>query len=242
MGNPEPASPRSGGSRPTSRTTPETVGSILEKLPPLSPTTGRPATAPTRSSATGTQLSALGAGERLPTAVAPWVLAVWQPFGLPEATIRSLSISLASHIRIVNQGRATTGSDGQHDATMLGGFQIDTRDYDRREMRKDLFLVSAALEFSPAAEIAKHVARLMARTKLRQQGDGEGKLLADTLVRDLREYPIDVVAWACDQWPKLGHVFFPAWAELRALCERRVDARKRLKVALEYYLAQPATP
>lgn len=140
---------------------------------------------------------------------------------------------------VVGPGQTIRGSDGQYEASTLGQFRISpgmTVD----EMRRDLSTVNASLQFAPENQVAAHVARLMVRTKLRTQGEAEANLLAETLVMDLRHYPADVVGWACDQWPKLGNVFFPSWAELRALCERRVDARRRLKKALEYYIAEAA--
>ncbi len=131
------------------------------------------------------------------------------------------------------------GKDGQHERTDLGSFVIDPG-MTTEEMQRDLNVVVDSLQFSEENEIAKHVARLMVRTKMRIQGESEARLLAETMVMDLRIYPIDAVAWACEPWVQGGEEgkFFPSWAELRELCERRVSGRQRLKKALLYYITE----
>lgn len=236
MDNQEPESPMTGRLTQLAKRSRETVGSILDQLPPPLSTSGSPRTARPPSSATGMQLSVPGAEGRLPTPVAQWVLDRWRPFDLPEETTRFLSISLCSRIEIVGLGPHRVGADGQYEGSSVGPFRI-APGMTAVELRKDLGTVNASLQFSETGEVAKHIARLMVRTKMREQGQGEAKFLAETLVADLRVYPIDVVAQACEMWPRLGNVFFPSWAELRALCERYVEGRARLKKALEWHLA-----
>ncbi len=51
----------------------------------------------------------------------------------------------------------------------------------------------------------------------------------------LTEYPIDIAREACAAWAR-GQKFFPAWAELRALCEDGVCFRRGLVHALRAYI------
>ncbi|KKM12092.1 hypothetical protein LCGC14_1720340, partial [marine sediment metagenome] len=48
---------------------------------------------------------------------------------------------------------------------------------------------------------------------------------------ELAEYPLDVVRDACRTWAR-REKWFPAWADLRALCEERVMKRRDLLMAL----------
>jgi hypothetical protein len=92
------------------------------------------------------------------------------------------------------------------------------------------------------AEIAHEVAKLMVRTKSRAHGDGEARLMAETMVQDLSAYPIDVVRFACEYWVDGGAdaKFTPSWPELKEICEKRMDGRRRLVRCLEHHLAEPS--
>ncbi len=238
MDDQEPGYPIHGGLTPLRGLLPKTRDSIRTAQQMRSAITGVQPMAEPPSNGTGMQPSGRGAGG---TPIAAWAVRVLAPFDIPEATMRCLSNSLTSRIVVVKTGKAILGKDGQFERTDLGEFQIK-RGMTEQEMRKDLAIVNGCLQFSDEADIAKHVARLMVRTKMRIQGEGEARLLAETMVMDLRIYPIDAVEWACEHWVEGGEdgKFFPSWAELRELCERRVTNRKRLKKALEYYLTEAA--
>lgn len=75
----------------------------------------------------------------------------------------------------------------------------------------------------------EQLALLRARTKMR--ADQDGKLLAVAYIDWLAPFPADVAKGACEEWAR-GHVFFPAWAELEAICVRLMAERKALRKAL----------
>ena len=86
--------------------------------------------------------------------------------------------------------------------------------------------------------VAPLVARLRARTKSRDPGDSGARFAAEVLVDDLSRYPIDIVQWVCEEWvARDAGKWFPAWAELRELAERRVQPRQSLEKALRWVLA-----
>ena len=148
--------------------------------------------------------------------------------------MRSMSNSLAS--RLVTTGRAMFAPDGQFDAVGLGPFSIQPGG----DLSGDLEVVTAACEPGPRKAIAHEVAKLMVRTKARVQGEGEAKLLAETMVDDLSRYPLDVVRFACAYWIEGGREarFFPSWPELKSICDRRMDGRLRLRRALEWAVTE----
>lgn len=151
----------------------------------------------------------------------------------------SMSNSLVSHLAVTTD--PAYGADGQFEGTKLAPFRINPG-WDRAALARDLATVRAACQGGNRAKVAHEVAKLLVRTKARVQGDGEGKLLAETMVEDLSRYPIDVVRFACEYWVDGGAnaKFTPSWPELKEICDKRMDGRLRLKKALEYYLSEPA--
>jgi len=106
----------------------------------------------------------------------------------------------------------------------------------RAQLEQDLGHLDRACTPASPADVALQVAKLRARTKSRAEGEREGKFMAEVMIDDLGKYPLDVVTWACEYWVDGGAQakWFPSWPELRELCERRVDGRRRLRAALEY--------
>jgi hypothetical protein len=152
-----------------------------------------------------------------------------------------LSISLASHLAVTT--RSVTGPDGQFDGLAVTDLQIGAG-APAEDLQRDLEAVERANQRAPEPLVAQHVARLMVRTKMRVQGQLEAKLLADTMVTDLRQYPADVAARACDEWVERGGdaKFFPSWSELREICERLVHPRQMLRRALREALERAHNP
>ena len=155
--------------------------------------------------------------------------------------MRSMSNSLISHL--VTTRTSAFGSDGQFDGLKLGPFAIK-KGWDRAALTQDLAIIREQCRGAKKAEVAHEVAKLMVRTKSRAHGDGENRLMAETMVADLSAYPIDVVRFACEYWVEGGGdaKFTPSWPELREICEKRVDGRLRLRRALEYHLSEPSQP
>lgn len=154
--------------------------------------------------------------------------------------MRSLSNSLISHLATTRA--SCFGADGQFDGLKLGPFSIKPG-WNRQDLTRDLAIVRHECQSGKRSEVAHEVAKLMVRTKSRALGEGENRLMAETMVADLAAYPIDVVRFACEYWVDGGKdaKFTPSWPELKEICDRRMDGRLRLRRALEYYLSEPST-
>lgn len=83
---------------------------------------------------------------------------------------------------------------------------------------------------APMKLISQELLILGAKTVSRRESDLDGELRAMAYAEELSRYPDDVVVWACREWVRLGEQgkWWPSWAELRALCERRVERRRAL--------------
>lgn len=151
--------------------------------------------------------------------------------------MRSISSSLISHVAPTTS--SVFGSDGQYSGTKLGPFGLK-KGWKREELLQDLQTLRALCKGGKRAEIAHEVAKLMVRTKSRAHGDGEARLMAETMVQDLSAYPIDVVRFACEYWVDGGKdaKFTPSWPELKEICEKRMDGRLRLVRCLEHHLGE----
>ena len=109
----------------------------------------------------------------------------------------------------------------------------------RAEIQQNLRAVVAGLSRSRPDDLAPVVATLKARTRGRAEGERESAFGAEVLVNDLCDYPVDVVKAACDAWIDTPDgKWFPAWADLKALCEERVAPRRKLEKALNWMLEE----
>lgn len=229
----DPASEPTGGLRPLASSLPKISGSTAPASSPSSSTTGRALPAVTGSNRPGTAPSGTDVA---PSQIGAWVDRQLGPFRLPEATVRSMTSSLSSHVKPENVTAIT--SDGQYEVakvrlTMVPGMP-------RKDALSDLrTLDSTALRPADKNAVAPLVAVLKARTKSRNTDAQEARFEAQVLVQDLSAYPIDVVQWACEYWVAGGadNKWMPSWPELRELCERRVQPRRALRKALEWVAA-----
>jgi hypothetical protein len=57
------------------------------------------------------------------------------------------------------------------------------------------------------------------------------ELMAGAYTERLARYPADVVTAACDAWADREQ-FWPAWAELKAECDKRMRGRLQIRAAL----------
>ncbi len=109
----------------------------------------------------------------------------------------------------------------------------------REEINQNLRAVVAGLHVARQSEVAPIVAALKARTRGRNEGEGEARFNANVLVSDLCDYPIDVVKDACNAWVNTPEGrWFPAWADLKALCEDRMRGRRALQKGLNWLLEE----
>lgn len=233
----EPDFPQTGSPRQLSGILPSMRGSTQTPRPRPSAITGPHNREREAERPTGLQPGETGA---VATPPGRWVSEKLGQFTLPEETTRSLSNSLISHLVTTTSSRFS--ADGQFDGTKLGPFCIK-RGWDRASLTRDLADVRASCQPARKADVVNEVAKLTVRTKSRALGEGENRLMAETLVADLSAYPIDVVRFACEYWVDGGSAakFTPSWPELKEICDKRMDGRLRLRRALEYTLSEPSS-
>lgn len=208
---------------------PQTTGLTRMQPPTPSRTTGAQPVAERLPSSTGTLPSALGVDA---TTLGRWVAQQLGPFHLPEVAMRTLTSSLSSHLE--HQAASVMGTDGQFDHVKVRfGMKPGMP---RAAAQRDLSVLESVCAAAPATEVVKHIAILKARTKSAGQDQGEARFGAEVMVGDLAAYPIDVVEYACNYWIAGGKdaKWFPAWPELREICERRMQPRRALRKALQW--------
>lgn len=151
--------------------------------------------------------------------------------------MRSLSSSLISQLKIEHVD--SFGVDGQWEGTKPAPFAPPVG-VPGADLASDLQALDAACQPAAKHEIAPIVAVLRARTKNANQGDGEARFSAATLVEDLSKYPRDVAEFACEYWIEGGrdNKWMPSWPELKEICDKRMDGRLRLRRAIVHALAQ----
>jgi len=107
----------------------------------------------------------------------------------------------------------------------------------RSEILQNLRAIVASLAKARPDEVAQIVGTLKARTRGRTEGADVSRFGAEVIITDLCDYPLDVVRDACDAWIDTeGGKWFPAWAELKLLCEARVRGRRALAKGLQWML------
>lgn len=153
----------------------------------------------------------------------------------PANVTASLPTSLTALISY--ETSTTTGSDGQFDGTQITGCHIRPG-ATIADIRAGLAAINEQFRPCGGRFAGEQLALLRARTKMR--ADQDGKLLAVAYIDWLAPYPADVAQAACEEWAR-GHVFFPAWSELEAICIRRMAKRKALRKALSEAL-EPSSP
>ena len=173
-----------------------------------------------------------------PSEAGRWERAQLGPLNLPEATKRSTTNSLLSAIVHEPQSRWDAAGNLIHSPPR---FRMKPGSMSRPDIQQNLRAVVAGLERATPAQIAPVVATLKARTRGRNEGEGEARFNANVLIQDLCDYPADVVKAACEAWIDTSEgKWFPAWADLKALCEERVRGRRALLKGLNWMLEQTA--
>lgn len=127
-------------------------------------------------------------------------------------------------------GRAIYGTDGQFEGSEVS-FVLHG-EVGKAERDQAIRLVSQSLRPAGPELAAKELGRLALLTKSRAEGDDDTKARLVVMADELANYPADVVLDALRYWARTEK-FFPAWAELRDLLDRRVQRRKRLRAALQ---------
>ncbi len=143
--------------------------------------------------------------------------------------------SIASSIERV--WRTRPGSDPEiWDDPYIADYRLaDDLKADVDAARTALALLDLLDVRAPRREYAKAVGRLWGKTVSRALTAEDLALQIETIATELTDYPLDVAREACNASAR-GQKFFPAWAELRALCEDGVCFRRGLVHALRAYI------
>ena len=153
----------------------------------------------------------------------------------PTGVTASLPTSL---LPLISYETSTTiASDGQFDGVQITGCHIRPGATEA-DIRAGLAVLNEQFRPCGGRYAGEQLALLRARTKMR--ADQDGKLMAVAYIDWLAPYPADVAKAACEEWAR-GHVFFPAWTELEAICLRLMAKRKALRKALSDAL-EPSSP
>jgi hypothetical protein len=111
-----------------------------------------------------------------------------------------------------------------------GGFG----DEDASEALRILEMLNARAD---RGDCVQAVVRLKALTVSRLTSEEDMAVQIAAMTEELSAYPLDVVRGACQAWTQQDK-FFPAWAELRELCESLVLKRRSLLNALRRYFGR----
>jgi hypothetical protein len=163
------------------------------------------------------------------------MLAVAEAGAIDETLQAWLTPSIASSIRPVWRTRPGSDPEIWDDAYIADYRLADDLKADADAARAALALLDLLDVRAARREYAKAVGRLKTLTISRATTAEDLALQIDTLATELIEYPIDIVNAAYKAWAR-GQRFFPAWAELRALCEDGVCWRRGLAHALRAYI------
>jgi hypothetical protein len=122
-------------------------------------------------------------------------------------------------------------SDGQFES--CAAIDVEVRaGADPREAAGLLSIIEAACQPDDGATVAtRELAKLRRMTVSRASDDDDVGLMAAAYIDELSEYPPDVIEAACTRWRNRER-WFPAWAELKAECDRLVRGRRDLRSAL----------
>lgn len=148
------------------------------------------------------------------------------PAQVDQNLLASLPRSVASALRerIIDRSTPEYGWDCE----FVGYYQIDAPEADVAEA---LMQTNATLIPVPGEVVKAELARLKVTTKSRAESGDDLKLTLAAYAEYLAEYPADVVVDALRWWAR-NEKWWPAWAELKELLDRRVRRRKALKLAL----------
>lgn len=94
-----------------------------------------------------------------------------------------------------------------------------------------LYYLDPMLEPCTPEVAVRELSRLGVSCVPRREDPDSGELRAAAFLECVSPYPTDVVIWACRAWvrqpPEIGK-WYPSWAELRDMCEKRVIRRRAL--------------
>ncbi len=122
------------------------------------------------------------------------------------------------------------GDDGQFE-TEFGGFDVGPG-APREDLRAGLAIVARTCAPGAPRIIGEELQRMRALTKSRAEPGVDANFQAVAMFNEMRGYPADVVVDACRKW-SAAEKFFPSWAEVKDMLDRRMRERLALKRAIE---------
>lgn len=219
---------RTGSPRRLSEILPAISGSTRRSSPSTSVTTGTAGPARGAPSATGPRPGASGAVARLNELAPDQVRRGLVLLGLPRAAASCLP-SVASTLAWSVKG--VTASDGQFDYAAIADVVVrpgaDSHELDRLEAT----FAGWCEPMGPRAAL-KLLGQLAALTQRRAHGEIDDEIAAAAYAERLGDYPADVAERACDVWAN-RETWWPAWAELRAECDRLMRGRRAILTTLQ---------
>lgn len=207
-------------------------------MPRDSATTSLSAPVGPRPGSTGIGPSATGSLEKLP---APSELQAMAPHDIDRALQEWLPPRVASSVKPDRRWRPRDAQDGDWDDRYTFGWNL-VPDFDEDEGREAIRLLEMLCTQAKPANCAKEVARLKVMTKATAQTGEDMTFQIAVMADELAAYPFDVVRDACRTWAA-ANTFFPSWAELKRLCDKRVLKRRSLLAELHrHFAANETTP
>jgi hypothetical protein len=131
------------------------------------------------------------------------------------------------------------GSDGQFDGVIVTGCTIlpavdadGVIGDDAEFLRSALSKVHEALRPCGPVLAMQFLRLLKARTKARSLDQADEAISAAAYADWLANYPADVAQESCEYWAR-GNTWWPSWAELQAILDRRAAPRLAIRKALQ---------
>lgn len=84
----------------------------------------------------------------------------------------------------------------------------------------------------PRRDLIKALGKVMTLCRNKTLDEDETVLTLEMYAEKLNEYPADAVAWALEIWPE-DHIFWPSWAEIKALVQAKSWQRLRMRALIE---------
>ena len=183
-------------------------------------------------SSIGTKVSIIGYGKPPSSlAEAQALLANAMPGQVDAAIPAWLPLSVSSRIAVRHY-------DGPNDPFLnysVVGYDL-ADGFDEDDGREGLRLLEMLNARAEIGGCLNELGRLKVNTSSRNMSQDDLKAQIAIYAEELTEYPIDVVRDACRWWGK-WEKWFPAWAELREICDERVMKRRAILTGLRRYFA-----
>lgn len=208
--------PPTGGPRRLSEILPATLVLIQTSPQTSLPTTGTASLAPPDARSIGLRPGGTGVAATPRSPLAAFDLG-------PTVAAQRLAPLLAPHIV---WGERTTFSERGFEGVQLVDVAARSEPPPLARSLLEEILAPCGARFA-----ASKLAELRALTASRARDGEDIAAMASAYTVRLAEYPADVVMAACHAWAD-RETFWPAWADLKAECDKRMRGRLKIKAAI----------